>query len=129
MTRPFPRATVAFALAGFLLAAAGCVPQSDLPSDCDASQVERTATLAGQQLDPDAIDVCRGQRVTLNVTTQRDGVLHLHGYDDQGAAVQIRTGETAHLVFTASRAGQFPMEMHDANGSSEEVGILTVHEP
>ena len=121
-------AAAAFALAGFLLVAAACVPQSSLPSDCDASEVERSATLAGQQLDPSAIDVCRGQGVTLTVTTERDGVLHLHGYDDQGAAVEIHIGETAHLVFTASRPGQFPVEFHDANGSSEEVGILTVHE-
>ncbi|MDP9467545.1 MAG: hypothetical protein M3P32_02225, partial [Chloroflexota bacterium] len=86
-------------------------------------------TLAGVQLDPSSIDVCRGQRVTLNVTTQRDGVLHLHGYDDQGAAIEMRAGVPAQLAFSATRSGQFIIELHDPNGSSEEVGILTVHEP
>jgi hypothetical protein len=128
MTRPFPRATVAFALAGFLLAAAGCVPQSDLPSDCDASQVERTATLTDAGLDPDAIDVCKGQAVTITITVERAGELHLHGYDDQVPGQEVVVGDEAELAFTASHAGQFPLEFH--TGQDEiEIGILTVHEP
>jgi hypothetical protein len=116
------------ALAGALLS--GCVRQSDLPSDCSAPAVHRQASLAGAgSLDPKTIDVCRNQKVTLDVATQRSGELHLHGYDDQGAEIEIKAGATAHLAFTAVHAGQFILEVHNPDGFEVQVGILTVHEP
>jgi len=128
MTRASPRAAAAFALAGLVLAAVACVPQSDLPSDCNASQVERSATLSDAGLEPDAIDVCTGQRVTITITVERAGELHLHGYDDQVPGQEVAVGDEADLAFSASRAGQFPLELH--TGQDEiEIGILTVHEP
>lgn len=128
MTRNRPRATAAFMVAALLLVSAACVPQSDLPSDCDAGAVERNATLSDAGLEPDAIDVCSGQEVTITITVERAGELHLHGYDDQVPELEVAVGEVTELAFTASRAGQFPLELH--TGQDEiEIGILTVHEP
>jgi len=126
-------ARVAATLVGLLLLATlaiGCVRQAGLPDDCDASAVERTASLSGDRLDPESMDVCRGQQVTIEITTERAGELHLHGYDEEAPEVPVEAGDTASFKFTATRAGQFVIELHDEEAGSEtEVGLLTVHEP
>ena len=107
-----------------------CVPSTVLPEDCDAPDVTRGSTLTGEQLEPATIEVCRDQQVTLEVEVERDGILHLHGYDDQTPAVEVRAGETTELAFTAVRAGQFPIALHTTDGPAEAtVGTLIVHEP
>lgn len=118
---------LAIAIAALVLATVGCVPQSDLPSDCDASAVERTATLTDAGLEPDAIEVCTGQQVTITIDVERAGELHLHGYDDQVPGQDVEVGDRAEWEFPATRAGQFPVEFH-ADGEETEIGILTVHE-
>ena len=126
MTRTVRALAMTLGLAGILFIAA-CVPQSGLPSDCDASKVARTATLSDGGLDPDGFDVCKGQAVTITITVQRAGELHLHGYDDQVPEQEVAVGDEAKLGFTASHAGQFPLELH--TGQDEiEIAILTVHE-
>lgn len=127
MRPPMPRLAATIAVAGMLLAVAACVQQSTLPSDCAATKVERSATLSKGGLAPDAFDVCKGQAVTITVTVQVAGTLHLHGYDDQVPEKPVVSGDVAKLTFTASRSGQFPLELH--KGADEiELAILTVHE-
>jgi len=115
------------AIAVLLLAAAslGCVEQAELPDDCDASAVNREVSLSGERLDPESIDVCKGQEVTIEIASELAGDLHLHGYDDE---VTVEAGGTATLTFTATIAGQFKIELHAADDSEAEVGLLTVHE-
>jgi hypothetical protein len=108
--------------------AVGCVEQADRPGDCDASAVKRTASLSGDRLDPEALDVCKGQKVTIQITTQRAGDLHLHGYDEEAPEVTVEAGDTATFMFTAARAGQFVIELHTTGEGEIEVGLLTVHE-
>ena len=112
-------------------ALAGCVSGVQRPDDCDAPAVERTATLTDDhRLDPDAITVCRDQQVTLEVDVQTDGVLHLHGYDDQTSAQEISAGTPLTMTFDAVHAGQFVIELHTADGPAGlGVGILTVDAP
>lgn len=108
----------------------GCVRQAGLPDDCDDSAVQRTASLTGDRLDPEAIDVCKGQQVTIEIATERAGELHLHGYDEEAPGVTVEPGDTATFSFTATRAGQFVIELHTPNEGPEiEVGLFTVHEP
>lgn len=121
------RAVAAVAIGCLLLVTAACVPQSDLPSDCDASQVNRPATLTDAGLDPDAIDVCTGQQVTIAIDVERAGELHLHGYDDQVPEQEVALRDRVELTFSATRAGQFPLELHEG-GDETEIAILTVHE-
>ena len=121
---------VAILIALLLLAAVtiGCVRQADLP-DCDAGAVHRAASLSGDRLEPESIDVCKGQQVTIKITTERAGELHLHGYDEEAPEVTIKPGDTATFTFTATRSGQFVIELHTPNEGPEiEVGLLTVHE-
>lgn len=126
------RATSALALVVLVAINVGCVQQAGRPDDCDAASVERGASLSGELLEPDAIDVCKGQEVTLHITSEEAGELHLHGYDDEAPGIEVEPGDTATFHFTAARAGQFPIELHDEETGSEaeaEVGLLTVHEP
>ena len=127
MRPTFPRLTATIAVAGMLLAMSACVQQSNLPSDCAATNVERSATLSKGGLAPDAFDVCKGQAVTISITVQVAGTLHLHGYDDQVPEEPVASGDVAKLTFTASRSGQFPLELHTA-ADEIELAILTVHE-
>ena len=127
MRRTLPRTAATSALAVLLLALTACVQGNDLPSDCDASQVDRAATLSNRGLAPDSIDVCKGQAVTITITVQVAGTLHLHGYDDQVPEKEVAVGDVAKLTLSASRSGQFPLELH--TGTDEiELAILTVHE-
>jgi hypothetical protein len=109
---------------------AACIPQVVLPATCADPSIELHATLAGEQLTPRTLEVCRDQHVTLVVDVQRDGVFHLHGYDDQAVATEVRAGETLNLELTAVRSGQFPIALHTTDGPAEvTIGTLIVHEP
>lgn len=122
-----PRLAATVAALVMLVAVTACVQQSILPPDCSATQVERPATLNKGGLAPDAFDVCKGQAVTISITVQVPGTLHLHGYDDQVPEKPVVSGDVANLTFTASRSGQFPLELHTATDEIE-LAIVTVHE-
>jgi hypothetical protein len=108
----------------------GCVQQAVLPDDCGATTVQRSAALSGDHLTPQSIDVCKGQQVTLAITTERAGEIHLHGYDVEAPEVEVQPGDTATFKFKATRAGQFIIELHTPNNGPEiKIGLLTVHEP
>jgi hypothetical protein len=126
------RIQVTFAMVAVLatMVLAACVSQQQTdPSTCAQDSVTLAATLpATGQLQPKNLNVCQDQRVTLTVSSERDGAVHLHGYDDQNAEVEVAKGKDATLAFTASHPGQFVMEFHPADGSAEsEVGVLTVN--
>ena len=127
---PLTRARTAVLALAVGLLVVGCIDQQGLPPDCDETSVTRDATLTATELTPNAIEVCRGQDVTLNIDAQVDGVFHLHGYDDAVPATSVRTGEELTLEFVAVRSGQFPIELHPAaDPTGVTVGIFTVHEP
>lgn len=110
------------------LAIAGCVEQPQQPSDCGQPAVSRNATLTADGLQPRNIDVCLAQHVILTVKVGADGVLHIHGYDEQ--AREVRVGQTVTFDFQAVRSGQFVIELHTTQQPSGlNMGVFTVHEP
>jgi methionine-rich copper-binding protein CopC len=112
------------------LGATACVPSEQLPATCQQESVSLAATLDGDRLDPAAFDVCQDQQVTLAIAIERDGILHLHGYDDEVGAREVRAGEQVSLEFRATHPGQFPIALHTLEDSEElTVGSLTVHVP
>lgn len=105
----------------------GCVKQATLPDDCSATSVQREATLTGDRLNPEAINVCKGQQLTLTIITQRAGEIHIHGYEKE---MEVEPGDTATFTFSTTLPGQFHIELHTPNNGPEiEIGILTVNEP
>jgi hypothetical protein len=122
------RRTAAVIVAAAFLTA--CVPAEILPATCEDASVTLHATLADEHLDPATLEVCRDQRVTLEVAIERDGFFHVHGYDEQLGAKEVHAGETLELAFTTVRSGQFPIALHTNDGPAEvTVGVLIVHEP
>lgn len=100
------------------------------PEACSAPAAEIELSLSADALDPSDPAVCRDQEVTLVISPEVDGVFHIHGYDEQVPATEVRAGEEVELRFTASRSGQFPVEMHPQDDpAGVEIGVFTVHEP
>jgi hypothetical protein len=131
MSKPM-RVRAAPVAAAVLLTAllTACVGDAGLPPTCHDPEVSFAATLRDEHLDPASFDACRGQAVTISFTVERDGVLHLHGYDDQVPATEVRAGDETIFEFDAVRSGQFPIALHTTDGPAEvTVGDLTVHEP
>ena len=105
-----------------------CVSENR-PATCDEPAVTVELTLTADSLAPTDPAVCRDQEVTLVVDSKVDGTLHIHGYDEQVPATTVSAGEELRLEFTASRSGQFPIELHtDAQPQGVSVGVFTVHE-
>jgi hypothetical protein len=120
-----------FTLVVVLVAWAGvlgaCVGAS---AECAALSEEIELTLTATTLTPSDPAVCRGDEVTLTVRPEIDGVLHVHGYDDELSATDVSAGEVLELAFTATRSGQFEIELHtDEDTQGVDLGLLTVHEP
>jgi hypothetical protein len=106
---------------------AGCI---DTDADCGALPMRIELTLTADGLMPPNPTVCRDRDVTLAVTSEVDGVLHIHGYDEQVPATTVAAGEVTELAFTAVRSGQFPIELHtDEDTQGVSLGIFTVDEP
>jgi len=118
------------AVAVLLVALAGCVENSGPDAGvCAEPAITIDVSLTAETMDPAGIDVCRNQDVTLLIETDVEGVIHIHGYDEQVPATQLDVGETR-LAFTAARSGQFPVELHpQEDPTGIEVGVFTVHEP
>jgi hypothetical protein len=133
--RPGSTPTLASSLvlivASLAVALAACIDTNRPDAEtCQAPSIVVELMLDEQSLDPDNPAVCRDQQVTLDIDARVDGALHLHGYEAEAPAIEVRAGESARLTFVASRAGQFPIELHtDQNPEGTTMGILTVHEP
>jgi hypothetical protein len=112
-----------------LVASAGCVSSTNLPSTCGDATVTFSATLSDSGMQPSQFDVCRDQEVTITVASQVAGELHFHGYDTAVPEQELEAGQSVTVKFTASHVGQFPVELHPADGSDErEVAKLVVQE-
>ena len=54
--------------------------------------------------------VALGSEVTLEVTSEVDGLLHVHGFEEK---IEMVAGETTTRAFTASMVGAFEVETHE----------------
>jgi hypothetical protein len=123
------RPGLALILAASLALLAGCIPDTRLPATCQDASVSFAATLADDRLDPATFAACRDQQVTITITVEQAGILHLHGYDDLLSAQDVTAGQEAELTFPAAHAGQFRIALHPQGGSAElNVGTLVVHD-
>lgn len=102
------------------LVVAGCIGADPA---CEALPTRIELTLSADALAPANPAVCRDRPVTLVVTVQVDGVLHIHGYDEQVGATSVTAGEVTELAFTAPAAANFrssstPMRTPRASASA-----------
>ncbi len=123
------RTTLLLSVISVVLAA--CVADTR-PDDaaCSAPTIELELTVRADDMVPSNPSVCRDQEVTLVISAQVDGVMHVHGYDTELPATELSNGDELSLIFDASRSGQYPIELHRLESPQGiNVGILTVHEP
>lgn len=82
---------------------------------CSASESVEPTTIhldiTGQApAEPAREDVPLGSMVTLEVTSEVDGLLHVHGFEEE---LQLTAGESAEKTFKANMTGAFEVETHD----------------
>jgi hypothetical protein len=114
------------AVLGSLLLAACLGPD---PS-CAGLPTQVDVTLTADAMTPSNPELCRDTDAVLRVSSEVDGVFHIHGLDDQVPATTVTAGDVVELAFSPTRSGQFPVELHtQENTQGVNVGLLTVHEP
>jgi hypothetical protein len=117
------------ALLALVIGSTSCVTSTKPEGvDCAAPTVDLELTLTDSTLTPGP-SVCRGQTVTLRVDSSTDGVLHVHGYDEEIPVLPVARGEVTETTFEAVRSGQFVIQLHVLEAADANVGVLTVHEP
>ncbi|MFI6105570.1 hypothetical protein [Streptomyces sp. NPDC051310] len=81
-------------------------PAGEAPAD---RTLDITVTAGAVQPPTRRVEVERGERLALTVTSDRDDTLHVHGYDKEAP---LRAGRPTTLTLTADRAGLFEVETH-----------------
>lgn len=61
---------------------------------------------------PGRTEIKKGRTVRLEVRSDRDDTLHVHGYDKEA---RLPAGRTVTLTFTADRTGLFEVETHESD--------------
>ena len=61
------------------------------------------------KLVPKVIRVKQNDRVTLNIKTMQNGIMHIHGYDIEN---EVKKGELGNLHFEANATGRFKITFH-----------------
>ena len=70
----------------------------------------RLAVSSEAPAEPVVEEVALGSMVTLEVSSEADGLLHVHGYEEE---LQLAAGETVERTFKAGMTGAFEVETHD----------------
>ncbi|WP_240434566.1 cupredoxin domain-containing protein [Streptomyces sp. YIM 130001] len=84
---------------------------ADKPEGATGRTVKITVSDGEVAPAPGRIEVKKGERIRLNVTSDRSDTLHVHGYDREA---QLSPGRAATLTFTADRSGLFEVETHES---------------
>jgi len=69
------------------------------------------------------LKTAQGDTVTLVVSSDRPGLVHLDGYEK---VALLRAGGEVSLTFTASRAGRFGVHVHDPDAGTHGLATLEV---
>jgi plastocyanin len=128
------RRTLALLTAALLLAASGCAsgdddpgtepgpsdsmsrstPASSEPTETEEAEktVEVTVAVTDGKVKPKPhrVDVPLGSKVRLQVTSDVDDELHVHGFDIEES---LEAGRTTTVEFTADQQGVFEVETHE----------------
>ena len=76
---------------------------------------------------PVEIEVNKGDRVSIQVSTDQDGAVHVHGYEIEKP---IKAGQTITVAFAADLDGKYEVEQHlETNGvetADTQIADLTV---
>lgn len=111
-------AIVAVVVVAFVLVA-GYVIYSNTAQG--GNNVTLTATVThGDSMQPSELDARQNDKVTINITSDVAGEVHLHGYD---IAFECEPGKTTSHTFKADKSGDFEIEWEE---TSVRLGHLVV---
>ncbi len=74
----------------------------------------------GKTMSPEVLSAQQNDTVTISVTSDTDGEVHLHGYD---IIFNAKAGKSVSHTFKADKTGRYPIEWE---GTSKELGQLIV---
>lgn len=74
----------------------------------------------GKSMSPDTWKAGQNVMVTVNLTSDTDGEVHLHGYD---IPFETKAGQVVSKTFKADKTGDFPIEWEE---TSTQLGHLVV---
>jgi hypothetical protein len=75
----------------------------------------------GASMQPSELTAHHNDTVTINITSDTDGEVHLHGYD---IAFETKVGQVVSETFKAVNTGDFPIEWES---TSTDLGHLVVN--
>ena len=75
---------------------------------------------------PPVLDVVEGDAITLSVKSDKAATLHIHEYEQQ-VVLPLIPDEEVTAVFTATRAGRFPVHVIGIDAWHPEVAAIQVH--
>lgn len=74
---------------------------------------------------PGLIEAIQGDSITLVITSNRAGTLHVHEYE-QHLVIDLIPGRETASSFTADRAGRFGVHLIGSEGAYAEVAVVEV---
>ncbi len=88
-----------------------CLAGCSTPDQAGPTTIRLDITATAPE-DPRSENVPLGSLVTLEVSSEVDGLLHVHGFEEE---LDLVAGETAEVTFKASMTGAFEVETHEPN--------------
>lgn len=90
------------------------------PNEISSGKRSFDVEIQDGNMKPELISVHEGDKVTLNITSNRPVEMHVHGYDLEE---EIEPNGPTKISFEADLTGRFPIENHDMEA---ELGALVV---
>jgi plastocyanin len=85
------------------------------PAPAPTQQTARFTVRDGERVDgPERLDVRPGDTVRIEVTSDVDDELHVHGYD---RSAELTAGKPGEVSFTADATGDFEVELHHSGAA------------
>jgi len=100
----------------FNLIMAGCSNSENHFDNID-SKIEVSVEKVGDKLQPKDIKVKHKQDVTINIKSDVDGTLHVHGYNLEK---DLKSGEKAEISLVADATGRFSIGFHASDSKSQD---------
>ncbi len=117
MTRS--RAAVVVVLVALFVVAGGVLIYANQSHGGQARNINVTVTHASS-MNPSNLTANLNDTVTINITSDTDGEVHLHGYD---IPFDCKAGQVTSHTFKADKSGQFEIEWES---TSTHLGFLVV---
>ncbi len=92
----------------------GCGPASsatsEAPTQSGPTVIRITLSEGGVSPNGQRVNLHYGEQFTLDITTDRDDIVHVHGFDTE---IPVKAGERTTKTLRADRIGRYEIESHD----------------